>query len=208
MTEAQIRDLGPAFARYLVQYRPYLGREQNAGHFAGYCRGLLTDLPRKSVEPLALASGTAVRTLQEFLKTCAWDHAAVRDRLQRYLAGVLADQPDDGFGTIGIVDETSVVKQGDQTPGVRRQYPGQLHEIAYDFVLSIRLRPGLNTIRLSHISGLMPLARTRVGFDNVPLQPPGALSCPPPRGRWRTTSPNSVTHASNSNASTTSWTSS
>jgi SRSO17 transposase len=124
MTEAQIRDLGPAFARYLVRYRPYLGREQNAGHFADYCRGLLTDLPRKSVEPMALACGTAVRTLQEFLKTCTWNHPAVRDHLQRHLADALADQPDDGYGTIGIVDETSVVKQGDQTPGVQRQYLG------------------------------------------------------------------------------------
>lgn len=126
MTENQIRDLGPAFAAYLAEYRPYLGRGPNAGHFADYCRGLLTDLPRKSVEPLALASGTAVRTLQEFLKTCAWDHDAVRDRLQQHLAGVLADQPDDGCGTIGIVDETSVVKQGDRTPGVQRQYLGCL----------------------------------------------------------------------------------
>src|ERR1051325_4780639 len=112
MTEAQIRALGPAFGRYLARYRVYLGREQNAGHFADYCRGLLTDLPRKSVEPIALACGTAVRTLQEFLKTCGWDHAAVRDHLQAHLAESLADQPDDGCGTIGIVDETSVVKQG------------------------------------------------------------------------------------------------
>jgi SRSO17 transposase len=124
MTEAQIRDLGPAFARYLARYRPYLGREQNVGHFADYCRGLLTDLPRKSVEPIALGSGTAVRTLQAFLKTCAWGHPDVRDHLQRHLADVLAGQPDDGCGTIGIVDETSVVKQGDQTPGVQRQYLG------------------------------------------------------------------------------------
>jgi SRSO17 transposase len=124
MTEAQIRDLGPAFAGYLARYRPHLGREPNAGHFADYCRGLLTDLPRKSVEPIALACGTAVRTLQAFLKTCPWDHSAVRDHLHRHLADALADQPDDGCGTIGIVDETSVVKQGDQTPGVQRQYLG------------------------------------------------------------------------------------
>jgi SRSO17 transposase len=124
MTEVQIRALGPAFSSYLAQFRPHLGRGQNAGHFADYCRGLLTDLPRKSVEPIALACGTAVRTLQEFLKTCAWDHHAVRDRLQRRLAGAVAEQPDDGCGTIGIVDETSVVKQGDQTPGVQWQYLG------------------------------------------------------------------------------------
>lgn len=124
MTEAQIRALGPAFANYLGQFRPCLGREPNAGHFADYCRGLLTDLPRKSVEPIALACGTAVRTLQEFLKTCDWDHPDVRDHVQVCLARALARQPDDGCGTIGIVDETSAVKQGDMTPGVQRQYLG------------------------------------------------------------------------------------
>jgi SRSO17 transposase len=124
MTEDQVRELGPAFAAYLARFRPDLGREQNAGHFADYCRGLLSDLPRKSVEPIALASGTAVRTLQEFLKTCAWDHPAARDHLQGLLADALAAQPDDGLGTIGIVDETSALKQGDRTPGVQRQYLG------------------------------------------------------------------------------------
>ena len=124
MTEAQIRALGPAFANYLAQFRPFLGREPNAGHFADYCRGLLTDLPRKSVEPIALACGTAVRTLQEFLKTCDWSHPDVRDHVQTCLAHALARQPDDGCGTVGIVDETRAVKQGDKTPGVQRQYLG------------------------------------------------------------------------------------
>jgi SRSO17 transposase len=124
MTEAQIRALGPAFANYLGQFRPSLGREPNAGHFADYCRGLLTALPRKSVEPIALACGTAVRTLQEFLKTCDWDHGGVRDHVQACLAAALARQPDDGCGTVGIVDETSAAKQGDKTPGVQRQYLG------------------------------------------------------------------------------------
>ena len=50
------------------------GQDRTAGHFDTYCRGLLSDLPRKSVEPIALAAGTAVRTLQEFLVTAAWDH--------------------------------------------------------------------------------------------------------------------------------------
>ena len=34
----------------------------------------LADLKRKSIEPIALASGVAVRTLQEFLAFLSWDH--------------------------------------------------------------------------------------------------------------------------------------
>src|SRR3954451_11560485 len=124
MTEQEITDLGPAFATYLRRFRGCFRQDRTAGHFDTYCRGLLSDLPRKSVEPIALAAGTAVRTLQEFLVTARWDHAAARDLLQRNLAGVVAGLPADPLGTVGVVDETSGRKWGGQTPGVQRQYLG------------------------------------------------------------------------------------
>jgi SRSO17 transposase len=123
MTEQQIRDLGPAFARYLDGFRGCFADHRAVEHLRSYCRGLLSDLPRKSVEPIALASGTAVRTLQEFLRDYTWDHAGVRDRLQRRLAAGLG-RVADPLGTVGIVDETSAVKKGAKTPGVQRQYLG------------------------------------------------------------------------------------
>ncbi len=124
MTDQEIATLGPAFACYLGHFRDAFGQRRTAGHFDNYCRGLLSDLPRKSVEPIALACGTAVRTLQEFLVTARWDEVATRDRLQRRLAGVVADLPAEGVGTVGVIDETSCVKKGDRTPGVQRQYLG------------------------------------------------------------------------------------
>src|SRR5829696_1389722 len=93
MTDREIAALSPAFARYLGHFRGAFLHRRTAGHFDDYCRGLLSDLPRKSVEPIALACGTAVRTLQEFLVTAHWDEVAMRDRLQRHLAGVVADRP-------------------------------------------------------------------------------------------------------------------
>ena len=123
MTEQQIVGLGPAFARYLDGFRGYFSDRRAVEHLRSYCRGLLADLPRKSVEPIALASGTAVRTLQEFLRDYAWDHAGVRDQVQRRVTAGLADTPDP-IGTVGIVDETSAAKKGAKTPGVQRQYLG------------------------------------------------------------------------------------
>ncbi len=124
MTEQQIVGVGPAFATYLRRFRGCFSQKRTAAHFATYSRGLLSDLPRKSVEPLALRSGTAVRTLQEFLASSRWDHDRARDALQRYLAGVVASLPSDGIGTVGVIDETSCRKWGDHTPGVQRQYLG------------------------------------------------------------------------------------
>ena len=129
MTEQEIAELGPAFATYLGRFRRCFLQKRTTGHFDTYCRGLLSDLPRKSVEPIALQAGTAVRTLQEFLVTAHWDHQQARDLLQQHLAQAVAALPDEPLGTVGIIDETSCQKWGDQTPGVQRQYLGCLGKI-------------------------------------------------------------------------------
>src|SRR5262245_17006076 len=129
MTEQEIIALGPAFAAYLRRFRGCFGQDRTAGHVGTYCRGLLSDLPRKSVEPIALEAGTAVRTLQEFLVTARWDHDHARDTLHRHLGAVLAGLPADPLGTVGVIDETSCRKWGDHTPGVQRQYLGCVGKI-------------------------------------------------------------------------------
>jgi SRSO17 transposase len=129
MTEQEIAALGPAFAAELRTYRGCFKQDRTAKHFDTYCRGLLADLPRKTVEPIARAAGTAVRTLQEFLVTAAWDHDDARDRLHRRPAAVADGLPAGDLGTVGVIDETSCVKKGDKTPGVHRQDLGCVRTI-------------------------------------------------------------------------------
>src|SRR3954447_9111130 len=129
MTEQQLRALGPALARYLDRFLFCCAYTQTFAPLGTYVRGLLSDLPRKTCEPIALQAGTPVRTLQEFLKDHDWDADQVRGLFQRHAAGVLAGLPDDGLGTVGLVDETSTAKQGTKTPGVQRQYLGCLGKV-------------------------------------------------------------------------------
>jgi SRSO17 transposase len=128
MTEDQIVALRPALTEYLGDFRRYFPRLPTFGHLGVYCRGLLSDLARKSVEPIALAAGAAVRTLQEFLTFHAWDHGGMRDAIQRRIVRehlpAPGAAPADGVGTVGWVDETSAAKKGDKTPGVQRQWCG------------------------------------------------------------------------------------
>lgn len=124
MTEQQLQALEPALAAFLDEFLFCCDYTQTFGHLGTYVRGLLSDLPRKSVEPIALKSGTPARTLQEFLKDHAWDFAAVRQHLHTDAALRLPTVPADDLGTVGLIDETSVVKQGTKTPGVARQYLG------------------------------------------------------------------------------------
>jgi len=132
--EKDIAGLGPAFRTYRGHNRKCFPQKRTVGHCDTYCLGSLSDLPRKSVEPMALQAGTAVRTLQEFLVTACWDHLQARDFLQQCLAQAVAALPVNPLGTIGTIDETSCQKWGDQTLGVQRQYPGCLGKIDNDIV--------------------------------------------------------------------------
>jgi SRSO17 transposase len=142
MTSEQVAALGPAFTDYLRCFRPCFGRSDTFVHLGTYCRGLLSDLPRKSVEPIALAAGAAVRTLQEFLTHHVWDHDALLAQLQRRIVAQHLPAPGqkarDELGVIGLIDETSVPKKGTKTPGVQRQYCGALGKVE-NCIVSVHL---------------------------------------------------------------------
>jgi SRSO17 transposase len=127
MTEDQLAGLGPALTEFLGGFCKCFSRRPTFNHLKTYCHGLLSDLARKSVEPIALAGGAAVRTLQEFLTHHAWDQDALLAQTQRRIVTRHLPAPGekgDELGVIGLIDETSVAKKGDKTPGVQRQYCG------------------------------------------------------------------------------------
>lgn len=128
MTPEQIEELGPAFAEYLQPLLYCCGDTRTFDHLGVYCRGLLSDLPRKTAEPIALEAGVAVRSLQEFLRDHVWSFADVGDHVQYRVASLLPCIDDD-LGTVGIIDETGTVKKGTKTPGVQRQYCGEVGKI-------------------------------------------------------------------------------
>lgn len=120
MNADQIRSLQPALAALLGRFRPCFGRETTFGHWERYLLGLMTDLKRKSIEPIALAAGVPVRTLQEFLAFFVWDEERVDNALQQLVVDEHGcDQ------AIGVLDASAHHKQGDKTPGVQRQWCGE-----------------------------------------------------------------------------------
>jgi len=119
MDAQQIRQLKPKLDRYLERFADCFARQDTRGHFPVYVQGQLSDLHRKSVEPIAKEAGVPVRTLQEFLSLLKWDEERMRDRLQGIVAAEHASPH-----AVGVIDETSFAKQGDKTPGVKRQYCG------------------------------------------------------------------------------------
>src|SRR5437660_234414 len=129
MTPAQIQQLGPAFTGYLQQFLFCCNYTQTFDLLGVYCRGLLSNLDRKTCEPIALAAGVAVRTLQEFLRDHRWSVAQTRTQLQQHVAVTRASLDSDDLGTVGLHDETGTVKDGTATPGVQRQYCGEVGKL-------------------------------------------------------------------------------
>ena len=134
MTESQLLALDPALIGYLEGFRPSCCSSPTFDHMGMYVRGLLSDLERKSAEPIGLASGTPPRTVQEFLRDHAWDYEVIRRVIQTEVAQKVQSMPNDGLGVVGLVDETSVRKQGTKSPGVNRQYLGCLGKVGNGIV--------------------------------------------------------------------------
>src|SRR3954447_20439792 len=94
MTEQELRALRPRLDRYLDRFLFCCEYSQTFDHLGTYVHGLLSDLERKTAEPIALAAGTPPRTLQQFLTKRAWDEGQIRDNLQRHTAALLPNLPD------------------------------------------------------------------------------------------------------------------
>lgn len=119
MEVQQLRKLRPRLRQFLKRFDDCFPRKDTRAHLPVYVSGQLSDIPEKSVEPIALNAGVPVRTLQEFLSQHAWDHDRARDRLQQVVRDEHA-----GPNAIAVFDETSDLKKGDKTPGVQRQWCG------------------------------------------------------------------------------------
>ena len=119
MDAGQIRGLQTRLADYLSRFADCFRRRDTREHLAVYVGGQLSDLPQKSVEPIALKAGVPPRTLQEFLASYRWDEDSLRRRQHEIIASEHASPR-----SIGIIDETSDTKKGVKTPGVQRQYCG------------------------------------------------------------------------------------
>jgi len=133
MNVEQIKSLGPELADFLDEFADCFGRSEPRCHMAEYIRGQLSELPRKSVEPIALAAGLAPRTLQEFLRTDVWNHAKMRDRVQQI---VVCDHWE--ADSIGILDDSGHPKKGRHTACVNRQYCGRTGKLD-NCVVSVHL---------------------------------------------------------------------
>jgi SRSO17 transposase len=123
-----------AMTTYFEGLGKLLGRVERRASFAMYAAGLLSDLERKSVEPIAaLAShGSPKRCalyhhrLLNLLNTSPWSDEDVRSYAAEYaLRALTKEEPVEAWG----LDDTGFLKQGHDSVGVQRQYTGSAGKV-------------------------------------------------------------------------------
>ncbi|MFB3112135.1 MAG: IS701 family transposase [Gemmatimonadales bacterium] len=133
MDARQITELGVQLISFLEEVDDCFGRSEPREHLLTYVSGQLSDLPRKSIEPIALGNGTPPRTLQRFLESARWDERRLRDRLQGIVVRDHAHPQ-----AIGTIDESGHPKKGRHTAAVKRQWCGNTGKID-NCVVSVHL---------------------------------------------------------------------
>ena len=129
----------------------------DAGHLGEYVRGQLSNLPRKSVQPMADLAGVPPRTLQEFLSLSDWDHQCCGTRCSNWWRRDHGDED-----AIGIVDESGHPKKGERD---RVRAAAVLREQRQGRQLRDERAPGLRQLgrRVPHDAGLRPVPAPEAG---------------------------------------------
>ena len=78
MDAEEIAGLESELVDFVDQFDECFGRSEPREHLRTYVSGQLSDLERKSVEPIALAAEVPPRTLQRFLESIEWDEETRR----------------------------------------------------------------------------------------------------------------------------------
>lgn len=133
MEAKTIMRIKPELTRFLHQFDDCFGRVTTRRYLDLYIEGQLSNLPRKSIEPMADAFGEPPRNLQQFLSLFRWDEVAAGDRLQQYVARRHTHPH-----SVGTIDETSFAKKGDKTACVQRQHCGAIGKLE-NCVVSVHL---------------------------------------------------------------------
>ena len=113
------------FKGFHSQFADCFSREEPRENFFMYMAGQMSQLERKSIEPIALNIENAkVRAMQHFLSDVTWEE----ERLLSRYHGMVAEDLGDTEGVL-IFDESGFVKKGNDSVGVSRQYCGSVGKV-------------------------------------------------------------------------------
>jgi SRSO17 transposase len=125
LTEQDIEQFLEEMTSYIEMFEPAFQRAEQLEWSKAYLRGLLGDTLRKNVERMALDWGDKARSMQHFIGQSPWKPEPVIAIHQGLVAETLGEA--DG---VALIDESGVVKQGEDSVGVAAQYCGSVGKVA------------------------------------------------------------------------------
>ena len=109
---------------YLERYLPVFYRQEQRELARVVLQGKLSNLQRKTAEPIAYQAGRQRKPVQHFVGAGRWDDEAVMAELRRHVAQEWSD-PD----AVLVVDGSGFPKKGEDSCGVARQWCGRLGKL-------------------------------------------------------------------------------
>lgn len=108
-----------------ASFRECFSRSEPRENFFRYMVGQLSDLERKSIEPIALhVEGGNPRRMQSAITDALWDEEKMLSNYHTLLRQDMADPE----GVL-MFDESAFVKKGEDSVGVARQYCGSIGKV-------------------------------------------------------------------------------
>src|SRR5437867_564665 len=104
---------------FVVPYQQALETEAGQRNLHRYLQGLLSHLPGKNAEDIAMLVDVERQVMQDFIGTAPWDHRP----LIEVLVGQVVERLGESDGTI-TCDPSSFPKRGRHSVGVKRQWCG------------------------------------------------------------------------------------
>lgn len=122
MTLTELEKWEEEFTAFHARFAPFFCRSEVRQAARRYLRGLLAPLPRKNCWQLAETVGDPdPRALQRLLYAAKWEADTVQEELRCFVSETFG-HPE----AIGVLDESSFVKKGTRSVGVKRQWCGTL----------------------------------------------------------------------------------
>lgn len=121
---SQIASSVSGLGYFLRRYTRHLHRVELREDARMYVQGRLSDLDRKTAEPIARFHGVNRFRIQEFVGRHQWDDEAIREELRRSVVEEIGD-PD---GVL-VLDPSGFPKKGTESVGVKRQWCGRLGKV-------------------------------------------------------------------------------
>src|SRR5262245_60557802 len=117
VSAADVRGCRGRLQAFLARYLPLFYRKEQRELAGVVLRGQLSNLQRKTAEPIAHQAGRHRKPVQHFVGSGAWDDEAVQAELRRHVAEELGDPE-----AVVVLDGSGFPKKGAASCGVARQW--------------------------------------------------------------------------------------